>query len=166
MLFYVCKDKGGKMKNKIQLFRKQSGLSQSQLAQKVGISEISIRKYENNERKPKIETLVKIASALNITLSDLLDTPTVAIPDNWITLFAGNPSHEILLSPEEKKLQSRLDCAFRTLNLSGKMKLTDYAQDLTEIEKYVKQDTSRAEAPATPDQNMAEAPDPDQNAKK
>lgn len=75
------------MKNKIQLFRKQSGLSQSQLAQKVGISEISIRKYENNERKPKIETLVKIASALNITLSDLLDTPTVAIPDNWITLL-------------------------------------------------------------------------------
>ena len=46
------------------------------------------------------------------------------------------------------------------------MKLTDYAQDLTEIEKYVKQDTSRAEAPATPDQNVAEAPDPDQNAKK
>ncbi|MEI3363754.1 MAG: helix-turn-helix transcriptional regulator [Oscillospiraceae bacterium] len=39
--------------NKIQEFRKLRGLSQAELAEKAGISEISIRKYEKRGAKAK-----------------------------------------------------------------------------------------------------------------
>ena len=57
--------------NKIQEFRKLRGLSQAELAEKAGISEISIRKYEKGERRPKVETLSKIAMVLNVPITDL-----------------------------------------------------------------------------------------------
>lgn len=57
----------------LQRIRKKKGLSQAQLAKKAGISEISIRKYESGERKPKIETISKIAMALDIPVEELFD---------------------------------------------------------------------------------------------
>lgn len=59
--------------NNIQRIRKEKGLTQSQLAKKAGISEISVRKYESGERKPKLETARKIACALNVYISEVID---------------------------------------------------------------------------------------------
>ncbi|GLB33026.1 hypothetical protein LAD12857_49490 [Lacrimispora amygdalina] len=58
---------------KIQELRKEKGLTQAELAKKAGLSEISIRKYEKGDRKPKIETLRCIAGALEIPLSEFSD---------------------------------------------------------------------------------------------
>ena len=58
---------------KIKLYRKKKGLSQKELAELSGVSEISIRKYEADSRKPKIETLLKIADALCAPLETLSD---------------------------------------------------------------------------------------------
>lgn len=55
----------------IKYWRTQKNMTQKQLADLSGISEISIRKYENNERSPKIGTLSKIAKSLGVTLIDL-----------------------------------------------------------------------------------------------
>ena len=57
----------------IQKIRKERGFTQAELAKKAGISEISVRKYESGERRPKIETLSKIAIALNIPVADLFE---------------------------------------------------------------------------------------------
>lgn len=46
-------------------------LSQSELADKVGITRISIGHYERDIRLPPIETLKKISKALNISIDDL-----------------------------------------------------------------------------------------------
>lgn len=56
---------------KIKFFRKEKGLSQKELAELSGVSEISIRKYEADSRKPKIETLLKIADVLCAPLETL-----------------------------------------------------------------------------------------------
>ncbi|WP_410495110.1 helix-turn-helix domain-containing protein [Cellulosilyticum sp. ST5] len=48
----------------IRLARHCSELTQKELAKRAGLSEITIRKYEKGERKPKIEQLRKIAKAL------------------------------------------------------------------------------------------------------
>ncbi len=67
---------------RIKAQRKLRLLSQKQLAELSGLSEISIRKYEAGDRKPKLEQIVKIAQAMKmnesefveVSVSDTLDT--------------------------------------------------------------------------------------------
>lgn len=58
---------------RIKLKRKMAGLTQEQLANKVGISMMSIRRYESGERLVTDETLQKIAAALNVPPLYFLD---------------------------------------------------------------------------------------------
>lgn len=57
---------------KIKEIRKQKKITQKALADVLGIAEITIRKYESNEREPNLEMLQKIATALEVSLSKLL----------------------------------------------------------------------------------------------
>lgn len=70
--------------------RKNAKLTQETLAEKAGIATITLRQYENGKRQPKIEPLRKIASALGLHISDLVD----GTKDGWksldtATAFAG-----------------------------------------------------------------------------
>ena len=56
----------------IKKYRKNKGLTQKELGELIGVKAITIRKYESNEREPNIETLNKIATALRVTINDLL----------------------------------------------------------------------------------------------
>ena len=58
---------------KIKNIRNLKKLTQKELSLLANISEISIRKYESGVRAPKYETLIKIAKALEIPITDLLD---------------------------------------------------------------------------------------------
>lgn len=58
---------------KIKSIRKEKSLTQRQLSELAGISEISVRKYEKDILNPKYSTLEKIASALNISIFEFLD---------------------------------------------------------------------------------------------
>lgn len=51
--------------------RKRLGLTQTELAERAGISVMSIRRYETMEREPTLETMRKICDALDSTLADL-----------------------------------------------------------------------------------------------
>lgn len=55
----------------IKKIRKEKRLTQKQLGDKCGINEANIRKYENGKQNPKIETSIKIADALGVSLSEL-----------------------------------------------------------------------------------------------
>lgn len=52
--------------NLIRKYRKQKGLTQKQLGDLCGIADSNIRKYEAGRQNPKIETVEKIADALNV----------------------------------------------------------------------------------------------------
>ena len=55
---------------KIQTYREKAGLSQSQLAERAGVSLSTLQKYERgfkNPNKMALETAVKIAAALTQT---------------------------------------------------------------------------------------------------
>ncbi len=58
---------------KIKYYRTGMGITQRELSEKTGISEISIRKYEAGERNPKPEQLKKISLALEIGENVLID---------------------------------------------------------------------------------------------
>lgn len=53
---------------KIKEMRKHKGLTQKQLGTLCGIADSNIRKYENGQQNPKIETLRKIANALDVSV--------------------------------------------------------------------------------------------------
>lgn len=56
----------------IKYLRTKNGVSQQELANKVGIDRSTISRIENNEIDTTIDNAVKIAEALNIPLLDLI----------------------------------------------------------------------------------------------
>ncbi len=64
---------------KIQFYRKANKLTQKQLSEISGVSEISIRKYEAGDRLPKPEQLKKIAAVLEIGGNQLLEIELDAV---------------------------------------------------------------------------------------
>jgi transcriptional regulator with XRE-family HTH domain len=52
--------------------REKNGLSQSELAERVGIPIDSIQNWEQGRTRPRIEALGKLARALGVTLDELL----------------------------------------------------------------------------------------------
>ncbi|GMQ62448.1 helix-turn-helix domain-containing protein [Vallitalea maricola] len=57
---------------RIREIREIKNYNKSQLAKKAGISKATISKLENYKESPTIETLEKIAKALDVKVSDLL----------------------------------------------------------------------------------------------
>lgn len=56
------------MKNRIKELRKSHGLSQNELAEKIGISNQAISHYETEKRHPKIETWQKFADFFDVSV--------------------------------------------------------------------------------------------------
>ena len=63
-----------KIGEKIKKYRKEIGYTQKQLAEKCGLSEISIKKYETGNVTPSYESLNKVCSILNVELKDILSS--------------------------------------------------------------------------------------------
>lgn len=58
---------------RIKAARKRAGMTQSTLGKELGISYQTVAQWENDLRKPKQETLLKIAKVLGVHLRDLID---------------------------------------------------------------------------------------------
>lgn len=56
----------------IKKYRKALNISQKDLANKLNMPISTLANYENNHREPNIETLNKIATALGVTINDLV----------------------------------------------------------------------------------------------
>ena len=52
--------------------REYAGIEQAQLTEKVHLSVITLSRYENGHRKPKIDNLHELATALNTTVAYLM----------------------------------------------------------------------------------------------
>ena len=59
---------------KIRELRKAKGLTQQQLAEKVGVLNVSISNYERGAQMPDLLTTTKIAEALDVSVDTLLGT--------------------------------------------------------------------------------------------
>lgn len=53
--------------------RTKKGITQEQLASKVGVLNTSICNYETGIREPNLDTLKKLATALEVTVDELLE---------------------------------------------------------------------------------------------
>ncbi|MGN0708123.1 MAG: helix-turn-helix domain-containing protein [Faecalibacterium sp.] len=124
---------------KIRLVRKERGLTQKELGERSGIAEPTIRRYELGKLNPKIETLMKIASALGVTVWELgaVDSPQYrqAAIHNLAQMYEDD-------AKENKKLEL-LKRAFYKLNPDGQDKALERVQELTEIPRYQNPDREK-----------------------
>ena len=60
--------------------RKRAGLSQSDLAKLVDVSLLTIFRWENEERQPRLEEIKKLAEVLQVSEAELLNGP---VTKNW-----------------------------------------------------------------------------------
>lgn len=116
--------------NRIKYYRKLQGCTQQQLADEIQLSVMSIRRYESSQRIPSLEQLRKIALALGVTVSDLVD------PEYWSTLPADQAATAFGNQPLTAK--NALDAAFDQLNDEGQRKAIERVEELTEIPRYLK----------------------------
>lgn len=107
---------------RIQRARKAAGLSQKELGEKLGVSASMIGQYENDLRIPKIETLEKVATALNVKISDLRTLHEFFFQD--------------LFAPIDDEETAHILEALAKLNPEGKRKAVERIEELTEIPKY------------------------------
>ena len=64
---------------KIREWRLRRELSLADVARRAGITQASLSNYENGKRDMPLSTLMGVASALNVSLGDLLELPDVII---------------------------------------------------------------------------------------
>ena len=86
----------------IKKFRKERGMTQLQLAEKVGIAESSIRQYELGMRNPKTERLKEIAEALRVPFACLLGFETEIAKEKNLADF----STEEILAEMKRRIES------------------------------------------------------------
>lgn len=111
--------------------RKRDGLSQKELAEKIGVSRSTIGMYEAGGREPNFETLEAIADIFNVNMDTLLGAP-----DCYTNSRPDSASLPESMSPSETQLLT----LHRQLNEEGQEKLLSYADDLVSSGKYIKSD--------------------------
>ncbi|MFR3728392.1 helix-turn-helix domain-containing protein [Lacrimispora sp.] len=126
----------------IRKFRKEKNLTQKQLGDLLDMSEVMIGQYERGDRNPKIDTLRRIAKALNVELYDLADWSQYSTEDfiEDFTLSIDEQNEMLILSKEEaqKRLDEELLDYVHLLNEINQEKVVKYAYDLTKIPEYLK----------------------------
>lgn len=126
----------------IKIYREKQGLSQRALAEKLGISQAAVSQFENGKNPPKIDTLQKIANALDVDINSLLedtDSPLVRAVNRSgesSALFDSIKQSHLTKSIQFKNIDIELIKLFHQLNSKGKEKVIDYTFDLTNNPDY------------------------------
>lgn len=100
MLLFEDKDFIAK---KIKLARKSAGLTQAELAEKIGISAKQLSRIEMASFVPSLITFLKITNALNLTLNDfniVTNKTNNPIKDNLIKIIDSATDKELNLYSE------------------------------------------------------------------
>jgi len=90
------------MAERIKKIRKQKGFSQTELGERIGVSQQVITNYERGMREPNIKTLLKIAGALDVSLEALIGKKTIK-PDDQTSRTLKNCFEQVKQLPPEKQ---------------------------------------------------------------
>lgn len=64
------------LKDKLREYRRQAGLTQREVAEKIGVGTSAVSMYEQGQRLPDVDTLSKLSKALGVSINALLaDAP-------------------------------------------------------------------------------------------
>lgn len=136
---------------KLREARLRRGLTQLELEKLTGINAANIRKYESDRQRPKYETKVKLAQALQIPITDLLDGTILTFDASKLVKAMPRPMVEIKL--KEHVVHRPVDLSelegneisekevillevFERLNDDGQDEAIKRIEELSQIPKY------------------------------
>lgn len=124
---------------KIKSARLNKKLTQKQLGELCGMADSAIRRYELGGANPKIETLRRIASALDIGLEEFMTDSELSLFESMASLYLKSDSEmqELESLDEHTPQENYLIVKFRELNEKGRNKVVDYADDLSKVKEYI-----------------------------
>ena len=113
--------------DKIRMARLAAGLTQDELARKMGVNRTFVGTYENGVRKPKLDTINRFAVALGVDPSELWDDELLKASDIKSALDAqdGAKLSELLggrveFVPHDRREEQKLITAYR--HIPGRMR--------------------------------------------
>lgn len=141
----------------LKIERQNKNLSQEELGQLIGVTGVSIMRYEKGLREPKLATIKKIANALEIPLNSLID---IHAPNNsFDDIYADEDDSDILSSNQKatsfiesvneyQTMKARVSqlkeeillICFRELDDDDRDILINYAENLVSQPKYADAD--------------------------
>lgn len=86
--------------SRIASLRKAAGISQGELAERIGVSASAVGMYEQNRRVPSCGILLALSKALGVTVQyllsgrDLPDCPASMLPELLYQTGAGSKKHK------------------------------------------------------------------------
>lgn len=95
--------------NSIRTKRKKAGLTQKQLAEKVGLSEQAIRMYELGKREPSSDMIKRIGEALDVAPESLRGIEVNSAREALELLFALNEKYGLTPHVDENGISLALD---------------------------------------------------------
>ena len=113
--------------------RKKAGLTQRQLAEKSGVATITLQQYERGVREPKLDTIAKIARAMNLFASDLISG------DQWQNVDMTFTDTTERYGQETPQYYRMIE-AFSTLNHTGAEKAAVAVEDLSKVPESRRED--------------------------
>ena len=130
---------------KIKKARTEAKMTQKELAEKCGMADSAIRKYESGKVVPKLDTIAKIARAMGLYDGDLVDA------GQWGQVQPGEDSEPASAA------ESQLIYHFRTLNDNGQTVAVERVQELAQIPAYQRRaDTAQSVPGGADDKEPAE----------
>lgn len=117
----------------IRKYRTEKGLTQKKLGEMCGIADSAIRRYEIGKANPKVETLQKIADALNISINRLLAGKIMISVND-----AEQSKNEREQEEKDLAFLNMMDALGEELNDRGKDKAIEQVELLTKIPEYRK----------------------------
>lgn len=138
MLYLSLKDgENVNIGERIRKFRVEKGLSQKELGERMNVSQQMIGQYENSSSFPKIETLKKIAAALEIDTIELLNFEDV-FEENDATTGHLDWDSDKISKVYMKENEKHIIKLYRKLNDKGRDKVIEYTDMLTNFPEYRK----------------------------
>lgn len=122
--------------------RKKAGITQKALANELNVTPAMIAQYETGKRKPRKDTLAKIAEALHVGygytkvgepyLYDFKDV--VAFSQEDQDVFIKMVKEMAGYSDDDRR--DHLLYNYNSVNDEGKQKIVEYSEDIASNEKY------------------------------
>ncbi len=129
---------------RIREIRKSRGLTQKELGERLGLSYQSIAQWENDLRKPKSETILKIASALGVRYEDIVGLETfesgAEFDKRWNEITrelrkSGNKTLKVIHTTDPRKF---INHALDKMTEEGQAQVAQRAAEVLEVPRYRK----------------------------
>lgn len=116
----------------IKKYRKAKGFTQKELAESVGVAAITIQQYERNVREPKMDTVVRLAQALGISVADLYGS--------CITDFVERSAQERTTEAHKERQTAlhKIDRILGQMNAKGIKVAVERVEELSHVPEYQK----------------------------